>query len=127
MNRNTRQHVRTTRGTAFATVVLGLAVSLAGIFSAQAATPAPAQTHTPHADAYVVRVNGLACPFCAYGIEKQFSGLPGVTGTDVNLADGVVIVHVKPGTRLDRARIKRTVKDAGFTLQRIVSTPSAGQ
>ncbi|MDE2149355.1 MAG: heavy-metal-associated domain-containing protein [Gammaproteobacteria bacterium] len=88
------------------------------------AAPAPAAAKTD-ADAYVLRVDGLACPFCAYGIEKQFSTLPAVTGTDVDLAQGAVIVHVKPGARLTRPQIENTVKQAGFSLKGIVSTPQA--
>jgi len=124
MSRKTHHHVLNMSGATVATALLGLAVSLTGVSPVQAATPTPTQTRAPHADAYVVRVDGLACPFCAYGIEKQFSSLPGVTGTDVNLANGVVIVHVKPGTHLDQAQIAKTVKDAGFTLKQVVSTPA---
>ena len=127
MSRKTRHLVAKLPGSTFAPVLLGLAIALAGVFPAQAVTPTPMQTPAPHTDAYVVRVDGLACPFCAYGIEKQFSDVPGVTSTEVNLANGVVVVHVKPGTRLDQTQIKKTVKDAGFTLKRIVSTPSEGQ
>jgi len=125
MSRKTRHHVLNMSGSTFAPALLGLAIALAGVFPVQAVTQM--QTPAPHADAYVVRVDGLACPFCAYGIEKQFSSLPGVTGTDVNLANGVVIVHVKSGARLDQAQIAKTVKDAGFTLKRIVSTPAEGK
>lgn len=94
--------------------------------SAMAAAAASASVKTA-ADAYVLRVDGLACPYCAYGIEKQFSGMKGVTGTDVDIAKGVVVVHVKPGTRFTKQQIKKTVNDAGFTLKRIVSTPQQGQ
>ncbi|HHH13154.1 MAG TPA: copper chaperone, partial [Thiolapillus brandeum] len=27
---------------------------------------------------YEMRVDGLACPFCAYGIEKKFKAMKGV-------------------------------------------------
>ncbi|KZC37110.1 heavy metal transporter, partial [Rhodanobacter denitrificans] len=103
---------------AFASALLVLAMTFGAAFPAQAATSTPAQQAWP-ADAYVVSVDGLACPFCAYGIEKQFSHLPGVTGTDVNLASGVIMVHVKPGTRFDQAQITQTVKQAGFTLKAV--------
>ncbi len=35
--------------------------------------------------AYKLRVDGLACPFCAYGIEKQLSKLEGVERIDVDI------------------------------------------
>lgn len=87
------------------------------------AAETPSASAKSAANAYVVRVDGLACPYCAYGIEKQFSGMPGVTGTQVDLGKGVVVVHVKPGTRFTTQQIKHTVSDAGFTLKRVVSTP----
>lgn len=93
---------------------------------AMAATATSADTQAT-ANAYVLRVDGLACPYCAYGIEKQFSNLQGVTGTTVNIAKGVVVVHVKPGTRFTAPQIKKTVNDAGFTLKRVVSTPQLAQ
>ncbi len=78
------------------------------------------------APAYVLRVDGLACPYCAYGIEKQFRDLQGVTGIDVDIPNGHVIVRVEPGTRFDRATLERTVEDAGFTLRGVVSEPGSG-
>ncbi|WP_027492041.1 heavy metal-associated domain-containing protein [Rhodanobacter sp. OR444] len=125
MNSNLRHRVLNRPGIAFASVLLGLAMAMGAVFPAQAATLAQAQQAWP-ADAYVVRVDGLACPFCAYGIEKQFSHLPGVTTTDVNLANGVVVVHVKPGTHFDQAQINKTVQQAGFTLKAVMSQPAGG-
>ncbi len=103
-------------------ILFGFAMVWVSPSPSQAAVPtAPGSTYP--ANAYVVQVDGLACPFCAYGIEKQFSHLSGVTHTNVDLASGVVIVHVKAGTRFDRAQIVKTVKAAGFSLKKIVAEP----
>lgn len=67
-------------------------------------------------DAYRLRVDGLSCPFCAYGIEKKLNSLDGVDAVDVNLKDGAVLVTMKDGASLDEATAKQAVKDAGFTL-----------
>jgi copper chaperone CopZ len=112
-------------GTVRRAAQLALAMALAAVSPVRAAASTPARQAWP-ADAYVVRVDGLACPFCAYGIEKQFSQLPGVTATDVDLASGVVVVHVRPGTHFDRAQIGTTVQQAGFTLKKLVSEPAGG-
>ena len=40
---------------------------------------------------YQLRVDGLACPFCAYGIEKKLGALEGVQSVETNIKDGVVI------------------------------------
>ena len=34
---------------------------------------------------YVLGVDGLACPFCAYGIEKRLNKVDGVTGVEVDV------------------------------------------
>lgn len=73
-----------------------------------AALAAPAQ--------YQLKVDGLACPFCAYGIEKKLTALDGVETAEVDLAAGAVIVTMEDGTALEEATARRAVKDAGFTL-----------
>jgi copper chaperone CopZ len=73
---------------------------------------------------YRLKVDGLSCPFCAYGIEKKLSALDGVERLETNIREGTVIVIMKEGATLDEARAKRAVKDAGFTLRRFERTPS---
>ena len=41
--------------------------------------------HPSVAETYKLRVDGLACPFCSYGIEKQLGKLPGVTSLKTNI------------------------------------------
>jgi mercuric ion binding protein len=65
---------------------------------------------------YQLRVDGLACPFCAYGIEKKLGALEGVQSVETNIKDGVVIVTIHDGTTLDAATAKKAVKEAGFSL-----------
>lgn len=65
---------------------------------------------------YRLQVAGLACPFCAYGIEKKLSSIPGVAGVETHIKDGSVIVTMKDGATLSKAAAQRAVKAAGFTL-----------
>jgi mercuric ion binding protein len=66
---------------------------------------------------YRIEVAGLACPFCAYGIEKKLNAVPGVERVATDIKAGVVIVTMKDGAVLDEAAAKQAVKDAGFTLK----------
>lgn len=68
--------------------------------------------------AYRLEVAGLACPFCAYGIEKKLSSLEGVDKVATHIKEGAVVVTVEEGAALDEGRAKKAVEDAGFTLQR---------
>lgn len=65
---------------------------------------------------YRIEVAGLACPFCAYGIEKKLGAIDGVERLETNLKDGTVTVIMKEGATLDEATARKAVKDAGFTL-----------
>ena len=68
---------------------------------------------------YELTVDGLACPFCAYGIEKQLSALAGVESIEVDIDEGLVAVTMAEGATLDRADIEQAVMDAGFTLRKV--------
>ena len=66
--------------------------------------------------AYRLEVAGLACPFCAYGIEKKLRRLDGVETIEINIKDGAVIVTMEEGATLDEAVAKQAIEAAGFTL-----------
>jgi mercuric ion binding protein len=65
---------------------------------------------------YRLQVDGLACPFCAYGIEKKLTALDGVDKVETHIREGAVIVTMEDGAALDEATAKRAVEAAGFTL-----------
>lgn len=65
---------------------------------------------------YALGVKGLACPFCAYGIEKQLNQIDGVDAVEVDVETGRVLVTMEEGASLSRERAGQAVNDAGFTL-----------
>ena len=66
---------------------------------------------------YQLRVDGLACPFCAYGIEKQLNRTEGVKDIAVDINAGTVTVTMAEGASMTKAQADQIVKDAGFTLR----------
>ena len=78
-----------------------------------AATAAVADSHV-----YKLYVDGLACPFCAYGVEKKIGGLKGVETVEIDIERGLVAVAVAADATLDETTAKRAVDEAGFTLRR---------
>jgi len=66
-----------------------------------------------------IQVDGLSCPFCAYGLEKHLKKVVGVEGVDINMKTGKAVVHLQSGTRVDDAALKTAVKKAGFTARGI--------
>lgn len=61
-----------------------------------------------------VTVNGMVCAFCAQGIEKTISKMPQTKAVYVNLDKKIVAVEPKDGQRLDMAKIKAGIVDAGY-------------
>ena len=94
-------------------LVMGLVLMSVSAFAAQ--------------QAYKLRVDGLACPFCAYGIEKKLNAIKGVQGVGVDIASGIVTVTMAEGASLDEAAAKQAVKDAGFTLRKFEPAQPATQ
>ncbi len=69
---------------------------------------------------YTMRVDGLACPYCAYGIEKKLKKIAGISNIKVNLEKGLVSVDAAEGTKLSEQQMKKLFKDAGFTYRSMV-------
>jgi len=62
-----------------------------------------------------VRVIGLACPFCAYSVEKSLGKLSGVDNVTVDLAANQVRVVMQAEHTADLQQIKQAIVNAGFT------------
>ena len=65
---------------------------------------------------YQLRVDGLACPFCAYGIEKELKRTNSVESLEIDINAGIVTVTMAEGAAMTEAQASRIVEDAGFTL-----------
>jgi len=72
---------------------------------------------------YQMRVDGLACPYCAYGIEKNLKKIDGVDKIDFDLNDGLVTVNVAEGVTLTDSQMVKLFTDAGFTFRSMVMVP----
>ena len=72
----------------------------------------PAQAHIRSA---TVAVDGMACPFCAFGIEKRLRKVEGVESVAVSTKEGTATLVAKAGASIDVQQIPGAVKAAGFT------------
>lgn len=68
---------------------------------------------------YAMRVDGMACPYCAYGIEKKLKRIDGVDAEsiDVDFEAGVVRVTTADEVELTEERMERLFNDAGFSFR----------
>ena len=66
---------------------------------------------------YLAEVDGLACPFCVYGIEKKLGQLDGVDKIESDLKAGKLRIHMKGNKTLTEAQVREAVKSSGFSLR----------
>ena len=76
---------------------------------------------------YRMRVDGLACPYCAYGIEKNLKKIDGVEEIEVDLNNGLVIVNVAEGVALTDEQMSKLFNDSGFTFRSMSIVPPDAQ
>lgn len=62
-----------------------------------------------------IEVDGLSCPFCAYGLEKNLSKVEGVQTIKIDVENAFVLLTISEGMGVDEATIRKNIKDAGFT------------
>ena len=67
-----------------------------------------------------VRVDGLSCPFCAYGLEKKLNDLEGVESINIDFEEGLVVMQVTDPGNISEEEIRGKIEEAGFTPREIV-------
>ncbi len=99
-------------------IFFDLAVVVLSLWVASASAQMATQTYRLHVD-------GLACPFCAYGIEKQLGRIDGVETIDIDIGAGAITLTVTDGKTLDESTARRAVEAAGFSLRDFERTQQA--
>ena len=63
-----------------------------------------------------IRTDGLACYFCAYGLERTFKKTGRIAAFDMHMKEGIVeITPLKAEPLVDAGQLMQYVHDAGFT------------
>jgi len=68
----------------------------------------------------IIQVDGLSCPFCAYGLEKHLKKIQGVQSVQIDMQSGKATVAFKSKTKIDDATLTEAVRKAGFTARKIL-------
>lgn len=74
---------------------------------------------------YQLGVDGIACPFCVYGIEKQLSKLEGIERIEIDIQKGLVLLIMADGSTLNEASVSDAVTKAGFSLRTFIQTDAS--
>ena len=66
-------------------------------------------------DSFKVQVDGLGCPFCAYGLEKKFKEFKGIKNVAIDIETGNFTFTYPAEKKLSLADVEAKVKEAGYT------------
>lgn len=70
-------------------------------------------------DKFNVTVEGLGCPFCAYGLEKKFKEVDGVKNIKIDIKTGLMTFTTDAAKSLSIEKINNQVDKAGYTIKAI--------
>ena len=66
-----------------------------------------------------LRVDGMVCPFCAYGLEKRLQEIASIDAVLIRISDGLVQIRTKEDQELTDEALTDAVKKSGFALREI--------
>lgn len=89
------------------------------LFSMVSSTTVNAQTTDQELTYVKVEVKGLACPFCAYGLEKKLKEVDGVISIKIDFEEGLAYLTVLKSNKPTKKTLEKIVTDAGFTVGNI--------
>lgn len=76
---------------------------------------------------YTIQVDGMACPFCAYGLEKSLTKISGIESIETDIDTGIVTITMAAEATLHRMAATQAVEDAGFALNDFQEIRVVGQ
>lgn len=80
-----------------------------------ALTPGNAQTDAQEFSYVKIEINGLACPFCAYGLEKKLKEIDGVESVEIDVEEGLAFLSMNSNQKATKEDLEKIVTNAGFT------------
>jgi len=83
------------------------------LFIAFSATEINAQSKKM--DAFTLQVDGLGCPFCAFGLEKKFKEFKGIKDVKIEIETGVFTFNYPTDKNLSLVDVTKQVEKAGYT------------
>lgn len=66
-------------------------------------------------DQFKVQVDGLGCPYCAFGLEKKFKELKGIKNMKIDIETGMLTFNYPATKSLNIEDVQQQVDKAGYT------------
>ena len=83
-------------------------------------TTIKAQTKTDQRIIYIkIEVKGLACPYCAFGMEKELKKVTGVKHVEIVLKEGFIYISTPINQKPSKESLEKIIVDGGFTVGKI--------
>ncbi len=76
---------------------------------------------------YTIQVDGMACPYCAYGLEKSLTKISGIESIETDIDTGIVTITMAAEATLHPVAATQAVEDAGFALNDFQEIRVVGQ
>jgi mercuric ion binding protein len=73
-----------------------------------------------------VAIDGMSCPFCAFGVEKRLKKVEGVASVEVEMGQGLALLTGADGESIAYSQIPDAVRKSGFTPGGITLTAVGG-
>jgi len=70
-------------------------------------------------DKVMTQVDGLGCPYCAYGLEKKFKKVKGIKNVKIEIEEGIFTFTVPSDLELQVEEVNNRVDLAGYTAKTI--------
>ncbi len=81
---------------------------------------ANAQNRTDQERVYIkIEIKGMACPYCAFGMEKELKKVAGVDNVDIELKKGMAYISTPASQRPIKKNLESIITNAGFTVGEI--------
>jgi len=92
---------------------LGIAILI--LFFAQA-TFVNAQSQTDEEKVYIkIEIDGMACAYCAFGMEKELKEVSGVDKVAIELKEGLAFISTPKSQKPEKENLSLIIQNAGFT------------
>lgn len=78
-------------------------------------------------DQFVLRVEGLGCVFCAYGLDDKLQTIEGISDLQIDIETGKVSFAVPVATALTLAGAEEKVVESGYTPRAVKVTRASGE
>lgn len=79
-----------------------------------------AQEKTALVQTYIkIEIKGLACPYCAFGMEKKLKKVVGVDNVEIELKEGLAYISTPTHQKPTKEALKKIILEGGFTVGKI--------